>query len=115
MMVERALTPWHAPLSLLNSLQREMNEMFTRLVGEGEPAGRPWTALSAGYTPQIESCVKEKTLYLKADLPGIAPKDVEVTVEGNRLTLRGERKAEYEGQDGAYVHREVRYGSFERS
>ena len=52
---------------------------------------------------------------MRADLPGIDPKDVEVTVEGNRLTLRGERKAEHEGKEGGYLQREVRYGSFARS
>ena len=49
--------------------------------------------------PRIESAVRENTLYVKADLPGIDPKDVEVMVEGNRLTLRGERKAEHEGAE----------------
>jgi HSP20 family protein len=52
---------------------------------------------------------------VKADLPGIDPKDVEVMVEGNQLTLRGQRKAEHEGSEDGYLHREVQYGSFIRS
>jgi HSP20 family protein len=36
-------------------------------------------------------------------------------VEGNRLTLRGQRKAEHEGSENGYLHREVQYGSFVRS
>jgi HSP20 family protein len=52
---------------------------------------------------------------VKADLPGIDPQDVEVEVEGTRLTLRGQRKAEHEGSENGYLHREVQYGSFIRS
>jgi HSP20 family protein len=115
MMSGRELTPWQTPFSHWSSLQREMNELFSRFFGEGEQAGAAWASPSAGYVPQVESWVRDHTLYIKADLPGIDPKDVEVTVEGNRLTLRGERKAEHEGKEGNYFHREVRYGSFVRT
>jgi hypothetical protein len=54
-------------------------------------------------------------LYIKADLPGIDPRDVEITVEGTQLTLKGERKAEHEGHESNYFHREVRYGGFVRT
>ena len=115
MMLGRELTPWYTPLRAITEMQREMNQLFSRFFGEGEQIGNQWLSPSASYVPQIESTVRENTLYVKADLPGIDHKDVEVTVEGNRLTLRGERKAEYEGKESGYVHREVRYGSFVRS
>ena len=60
-------------------------------------------------------CERDNTLWVKADLPGIDPKDIEVTVEGNRLTPRGQRKAEHEGSEEGYLHREVQYGSVVRS
>ena len=63
----------------------------------------------------MESYLRDNTLCIKADLPGIDPKEVEITVEGNQLTLKGERKAEHERQEGNYFHREVRYGSFART
>ena len=88
--------------------------LLTLLRGRGTGRG-PVAVPERSYVPQIESWVRENTLYVKADLPGIDPKDVEVTVEGNRLTLRGERKAEHEGTEGGYLHREVQYGSFVRS
>jgi HSP20 family protein len=45
----------------------------------------------------------------------IDPKEVELTVEGNQLTLKGERKAEHEAKEGEYTRREVRYGRFVRT
>ena len=118
MMLGRELTPWQTPLRAINEMQREMNQLFSRFFGEGEPAGNRWLSpneSTESYVPQIESVVRENTLYVKADLPGIDPKDVEVMVEGNHLTLRGQRKAEHKGSENGYLHREVQYGSFMRS
>src|SRR5882672_1209887 len=109
------LTPRRAPVSHLHAMQCDMNALFSRFFGEGEQTGDSWRSYTAGYAPQIESWVQDNTLHIKADLPGMEPKDVEVTVEGKRLTLRGERKAEHEKHEGQYVQREVRYGSFERT
>jgi len=52
---------------------------------------------------------------LRADLPGIAKKDVAITVEDNRLTIRGERKAESKMEDENIVRMERSFGSFYRS
>jgi len=111
----RELTPWQTPLRAIENMQREMNQLFSRFFGEGEEAGNQWLSSSDSYVPRIESAVRDNTLWVKADLPGIDPKEVEVTVEGNRLTLRGHRKAEHEGSENGYLHREVQYGSFVRS
>jgi HSP20 family protein len=117
-MLGRELTLWQSPFSLLNSFRREMDELFNRVFGDWERAwtGTPWAPmLSTGYVPRIESCVQDNTLLIRADLPGVDPKDVEVTVEGNQLTIKGERKAQHEAKDGNYFHREVSYGSFART
>jgi len=115
MMLGRELTPWQTPLRAITEMQREMNEIFSRFFGAGEPVGNRWLSQGENYIPRIESAVRDNTLYVKADLPGLDPKDVEVTVEGNQLTLRGQRKAEHEGSEDGYLHREVQYGSFVRS
>src|SRR5215204_6844936 len=114
-MLGRELTPWQTPLRALNEMQREMHQLFSRFFGEGEQVGNRWQSQIESYMPQIESSVRDNTLWVKADLPGIDPKAVEVTVEGNRLTLRGQRKAEHEGSEESYFHREMQYGSFVRS
>jgi HSP20 family protein len=115
MMLGRELTPWQTPFRAITEMQREMHHLFSRFFGEGEQVGSRWQSQIESYVPRIESAVRENTLYVKADLPGIDPKDVEVTVEGTQLTLRGQRKAEHEGSENGYLHREVQYGSFMRS
>ena len=114
-MVGREITSWQNPLRALTDMQREMNQLFSRFFGEGEQAGNQGQSPSASYVPQIESSVRDNTLCVRADLPGIDPKDVEVTVEGNRLTLRGQRTAEHERSEEGYFHCERQYGSFVRS
>jgi HSP20 family protein len=114
-MLGRELTPWQTPFHSLSSLRRDMDELFARFFGEGEQSGSWMTPTMSTYAPQIQSWVHDHTLPIKADLPGIDPKDVEVTVEGNVLTLKGERKAEQEKKEDNYFHQEVRYGSFVRT
>ena len=114
-MLGRELTLWQTPLRALTEMQQEMNQLFSRFFGEGEQAENRWVSPSDSYVPRIESAVRDNTLWVKADLPGIDPKDVEVEVEGTRLTLRGQRKAEHEGSEKGYLHREVQYGSFIRT
>lgn len=111
----RELTPWRNPFSLLSSFRREMDDLFNRAFADWERAGTQPALMSAGYLPPIESYVQDNTLHIRADLPGINPTDVEITVEGNQLTLKGERQAEREAQEGNYFHREVSYGSFART
>ena len=52
---------------------------------------------------------------IKVNLPGIDPTDVEIGVEDDVLTIKGESKHESEAQEGNYVRRELRHGSFARS
>ena len=109
----RELSPWCDPFSLVSSFRRDMDEFMSRFFGDWERAGTPWAPM--GYYPPIESYVEGNTLHIKADLPGIDPQAVEITVEGNRLTVKGERKAEQEGKDQPYIRREVGYGRFART
>src|SRR5262245_50649149 len=84
-------------------LSREIDSLFTGVFGN-RPNG------SDAWTPHVESYVKDDTLHVRADLPGIDPKAVDVSVEDDVRTIRGARKTEHE--EAAY--REVRYGRFER-
>jgi HSP20 family protein len=71
---------------------------------------RPWT-----YVPAFDVTEDADAVTVVAELPGMAEKDVKVTIEDGVLTVSGEKKAEAE-HEGRHVHRvERRYGSFSRS
>lgn len=97
-------------------LRNEMDQVFDRFMRD--PFAFPWgedstTALAWG--PQIDLSETEKELTIKAELPGIEPKEVEINVVGNVLTLRGEKKQEHEEKKRDYHYVERQYGSFHRS
>ena len=68
------------------------------------------TEAVADWAPRVETYVKDEALHVRADLPGLDPKAVDISVEDDVLTIRGERKAEHESA----AYREVSYGRFER-
>jgi HSP20 family protein len=92
-----------------------MDDLFNRFFSTWEQESPPWLRLSEGFSPPLECAVEGNQCVVKADLPGIDPKDIEVSVIGNHLTIKGERKAHHEQQRRDYFQREVRYGTFERT
>ena len=106
----RALTPWRATRAM-STLRHDIDDLFSRFFGnEGSWAGE---GLEGWFAPAVDTVVKDGTVVVKADLPGIDPKSVDVTVDRDRLILKGERKAEHEDRNAGY--REVCYGRFERT
>ena len=81
---------------------REFDELFSSMFSA--PARDGWV-------PSVESYAKDGELELRMDLPGVDPKDVEISLDGTQLVIRGERKSAREERNG---YREVRYGMFER-
>jgi len=79
-----------------------------------EPAGRETLGFRR-WTPRVESYHKNGSYVVKADLPGVNPKDIHVTVEGDHLILRGERKMDRETKRRDFSRREFFYGTFQRS
>jgi HSP20 family protein len=97
------------------AFRREMDRMFDDfLSGFG---GRPLAPFGSwsGVTPTIDVSESDKEVVVTAELPGLDQKDFEVTVSGDVLTLRGEKKAEREEKDGDVHYVERRFGSFSRS
>jgi HSP20 family protein len=88
----------------LEGLHRDIDAIFDGVFGSRDVA--PVT----DWTPRVDTFIKDDNLVVRADLPGVDPKEVDISLEGNILTVRGERKAEKE--DASY--REVSYGRFER-
>ena len=79
-----------------------------------EPAGAQTMGFRR-WTPRVESYHKNGSYVIKADLPGVNPKDIHVMVEGDQLILRGERKMDRETKRRGFSRREVFYGAFQRS
>jgi HSP20 family protein len=65
--------------------------------------------------PAIESYIEGGKFIVRTDLPGIDPKDVDIKVTGDILTVKGHREDKRETKKSDYFRREIRYGSFERS
>ena len=110
----KRLSTWPLPFRILNT-SRDLDEMFSHFLGDWEQGRIPRHATPAVYDPQITSYVDGNSLCIRADLPGVDPQEVELLVEDNQLTLKGERKAEQEQQNGNRLAQEVQYGAFART
>jgi len=98
------------PFLSLANWQEQVNRMFeSALPGRGEAS-----AMTA-WAPSVDIYETENELVLKADLPDVDEKDLDVRVENNMLTLRGERKFEQKVKEENYLRIERTYGSFSRS
>ena len=111
-----ALIPWR-PMRELENIQQRMDEMLDRLTGRFfSPEGRERSVWGAEmWAPSIESHLENGNLVVKADLPGIDPKEVSISVTGNQLTIEGERKQEKKEEKKDYFYRELAYGKFSRT
>ena len=103
-----ALRLW-SPLHEMERFRRDFDDLFDRFLSGGHVS----SLFTSG--PFVESYFEGDNLIVRADLPGVDPKDVEVTVNGDVLTLRGTRSERAEDKGRGYLHREVSYGSFERA
>lgn len=98
-----------SPFLELARLEREMEEMFGRF-----PAW-PWSDRERGWAPAVDMIDHDDEIVLRADLPGLDEKDIEVTVQGGTLALRGQRKEEKEEKKEDYYYSERSYGAFART
>ena len=98
------------PFSAAGSLQEQINRVFNDVLGRG----REESTLTI-WAPPVDIFETEHELIVKADLPDIDPKDLDIRVENNILTIRGERKFEKKVEEKNYLRVERAYGSFSRS
>jgi len=94
-------------LTLQDQMNRLFDDTFTR-----ERSGR---ADLATWAPAVDIYETSNELVVKADLPDLQDKDIDVRVENNTLTIRGERKFEKDVTEDNYLRIERSYGSFMRS
>jgi HSP20 family protein len=103
------------PFRDLVSLQGRMNRLFDESFRGVSRGGAEEDWAQGAWSPAVDIYEKDGTIVLKAELPGIEPKDVDVRVENNILTLKGERRFEAEVQQESYQRVERAYGAFSRS
>jgi HSP20 family protein len=112
-----AIVRWE-PFRDLVSLQERMNRLFDESFrsrsGAGAGQEEDW-ALGGSWAPPVDIYEQDGNIVLKAELPGIDAKDVELRVENNVLTLRGQRKLDHEVKKESYHRVERSYGTFMRS
>ena len=100
------------PFRDLFALQDQLFRTFGSAYGR-EREEAPMSA--AAWSPLVDVFEDQDSITLKVELPEVEAKDVELLVEGNTLTLRGERKLENEAQRDGYRRIECTYGAFSRT
>jgi HSP20 family protein len=97
-----------------NMLQREVNRVFDE-VFRGFPAASRGAAVMGGFAPSLDVQETEAGLEIAAELPGMSEQDVELRLEGDLLTLAGEKQAERKQDQGGLHMTERSFGRFQRS
>jgi HSP20 family protein len=104
------ITRWD-PFRELASLQNRVNGLFL----DYGRAGQDELTTAGSFVPAVDVYEDEHKVTLKLEIPGINQEDVDIRLENNTLTVRGERKFEKEEKEENFHRIERRYGSFVRS
>lgn len=100
----------HPFLALHREMDRMFDDFFRRIDLSPFDGGRSWGA----FMPSVDVREDEKEVTVKAELPGMDEKDVEVSLTDSGLTIKGEKRAEKEEKGKDNWYRETSYGSFHR-
>jgi HSP20 family protein len=103
-----AISRWY-PIREVASLQDRVNSLFQDFAGDNQ------TVTAAAFAPAVDVYENGEKVVLKLDVPGIKEEDLDIRVENQTLSVRGERKFEAEEKEENFHRIERRYGSFFRS
>lgn len=98
--------PFYRPMSLLDEVEALAREVFD---------SRPLLAFGNGFAPSLDIYREKDELVVKAELPGISKKDLDIGLEDDRLTIKAEKKEETVDEDTTHYTRERRFGQYSRS
>jgi HSP20 family protein len=103
-------------MALRDRMERLMDE-FTGGFGVGPFSWdlRPFEWRMGAFLPVVDIKDRDNEIRIEMELPGVSEKDVDVSLSGDSLLIRGEKKHEAEEKEKGYYHAERSYGSFERS
>ena len=127
-MAIRELVPWRRErsparqsverdpfMALHNDARLAFDRMWDEFWGGRERWLAPWSDAWRGFDPKVDVTETEDEVKVAAELPGLGPEDVHVTVTRNVLSIKGEKKHEQEEQGDNWYRTERSYGSFERA
>jgi HSP20 family protein len=103
------MTRWD-PFGNMLAMRELVNRFFDEAVLR---PSEEWITARAG--PALNIYETDDSIKIDVPLPGVKPEEVEVSISGNTLTIKGEHKAKEEVKDEHYYRREVHYGAFTRS
>ena len=101
---------YYQPWSLMNRWHRELDELFS---GRAEPS-QPAVTNKTAWSPSVDLQEETDRFVLRADVPGVSAKDIEVSTEDGTLTVRGERPATQRANNDGFEHIERAAGTFLR-
>lgn len=99
----------------ITRFRQEMDQLFDRFFGGACDAMEAGYGAFAGWAPTIDISESDEEVTVRAEIPGVAPKDLEITVTGHTLTIAGEKTDVTESKGENFFHTERRFGSFRRS
>ena len=100
-----------SPFNELRQMQENMDRMWRRF---GTTGGDDNNGIEAWAAP-LDVVADGDDFVIRASMPGVSPDNIQVSIEENVLTIRGETASHFENTDGSYLMRERRSGSFHRS
>ncbi len=112
----QGLTSWNREMPSflgLQSLRNDMNRIFEDFIRSDNFVYDSFT--SSDWNPAVDIIENNDCYIINAELPGMNKDDVKITLENNLLTIRGEKKSEYDKKEENYHRVECNYGSFERT
>lgn len=104
----KTLAPWTG----LTTFRNEMDRLFDRFWDLDVPE---LPSLRGEWTPSLDLAETKDALVVKTEIPGIEPKEIQVSLQDQVLTIKGEKKQEKEEKDEHYYRMERSYGAFART
>ncbi|HEY8561756.1 MAG TPA: Hsp20/alpha crystallin family protein [Pyrinomonadaceae bacterium] len=101
------------PFREMRSLQDEVNRLFASSFSRGSSSESD--LMRGAWTPSVDIFENQNEIVLEAELPGMKPEDVNISIENNVLTIHGERKFEKKDEGDNFHRVERSYGGFTRS
>jgi HSP20 family protein len=102
----------YAPWAPSNRFQAEMKNVFDQFFGDVDTDQS--SVVTSQWTPRVDIREEDKRFVILADIPGVEPKDIEVSMDKGVLSIKGERKSEVREENGNATRVERAYGAFHR-